>query len=112
MSAGTLFFITFVIMLVVLGFCVYFCDEKPHEAFIIAIVMLSATVFVGVFVATDLFHSNSKTERYAIQSVSFEHNRISIKVADRHGRKHTELFMANCHEYKIVPVKPKRSHIF
>jgi hypothetical protein len=95
-------------MLIVLGLCVYFCDEKPNEAFIIAIVMLSVTVFVGVFVATDLFHANPKTERYAIQSVSFEHNRVSIKVADRHGREHTELFMANCHEYKIVPAEVEK----
>ena len=99
MSAGTLFFITFVIMLIVLCLC------KSHEAFIIAIVMLSVTVFIGVFVSTDLFHSNPKTERYAIQSVSFDQNRMNVRVADRHGREHTELFMANCHEYKIVPEK-------
>lgn len=108
MSAGTLFFITFVIMLVVLGFCVHFCDEKPHEAFIIAIVMVSVTVFVGVFVSTDLFHANPKTERYAIQSVSFDQNRMNVKVANRHGREHTELYMANCHEYKIVPAEVEK----
>ena len=112
MSAGTLFFIIFVIMLIVLGLCVHFCDEKPHEAFIIAIVMLSVTVFVSVFAATDLFHSNPKTERYAIQSVSFEHNRVSIKVADRHGREHTESYTVHQHGCEIVPAKAeKKPHL-
>ena len=108
MSAGTLFFITFVIMLIVLCLCVHFCDERPHESFIIAIVMVSVTVFVGVFVSTDLFHSNPKTERYAIQSVSFDQSRMNVRVADRYGREHTEPYVANCHEYKIVPVKAKK----
>lgn len=103
MSANILFFITFVIMLVVLGVCGYLLDEKPNEAFIIAIVMLSVTVFVSIFVATDLFHANPKTERYAIQSVSFEHNRVSVKVADRHGHEHTESYTAHQHGCKIVP---------
>ena len=108
MSAGTLFFITFVIMLVVFGFCVHFCDDKPHETFIFAIVMLSVTVFVSVFVSTDLFHANPKTERYVIQSVSFEHNRVSIKVADRHGREHTESYTAHQHGCKIVPAEVEK----
>jgi hypothetical protein len=103
MSANILFFITFVIMLVVLGVCGYLLDEKPNKAFIIAIVMLSVTVFVSIFVATDLFHSNPKTERYAIQNVSFEHNRVSVKVADRHGHEHTESYTAHQHGCKIVP---------
>jgi len=102
MSAGTLFFITFVIMLIVLCLC------KSHEAFIIAIVMLSVTVFIGVFVSTDLFHSNPKTERYAIQSVSFDQNRMNVRVADRHGREHTELFMAHRHGCKIVPAEVEK----
>ena len=95
-------------MLVVLGFCVYFSDDKPHESFIVAIVMLSVTVFVGVFVSTDLFHSNPKTERYAIQNVSFEHNHVSVKVADRHGHKHTESYTAHQHGCKIVSEKAKK----
>lgn len=103
MSANILFFITFVIMLVVLGLCVHFSDDKPHESFIVEIVMLSATVFVFVFAATDLFHANPTTERYAIQSVSFEHNRVSVKVADRHGCEHTESYMMHQHGCKIVP---------
>lgn len=105
MNAGTLFFITFVIMLVVLCLCVHFCDERPNESFIVAIVMVSVTVLVGVFVSTDLFHANPKTERYAIQSVSFDQNRMNVRVADRYGREYTEPYVANCHEYKIVPEK-------
>ena len=107
MSANTLFFITFVIMLVVLG-CVHFSNERPHESFIITIVMLSVTAFVSVFAATNLFHSNPKTERYTIQSVSFEHNRVSVKVADRHGHEHTESYTANQHGCKIVPEKAEK----
>ena len=108
MSAGTLFFIIFVIMLIVLCLCVHFRDERPHESFIVAIVMVSATVLVGVFVSTDLFYSNPKTERYAIQSVSLDHDRMNVRVVDWHGHEHTELYVANCYECKIVPIKAKK----
>lgn len=108
MSASTLFFIVFVIMLIVLGGCIYFFDDKPKETFVFAIVMLLAVVFAGVFASTDLFHSHPKTERYTIQSVSFDHDRMNVRVADRHGHEHTELYTTNQHGYKIVPLKAEK----